>query len=263
MDLGLKGLRALVTASSQGLGAATATQLALDGARVALNGRDPAKLAQTESYLRQSTGADLVALAGDVSRPEDAQRLVEDSVRAFGGLDILVTNSGGPKAGNFEDLTPADWQAAFDLLVMSTVNLIQAALPHLRQSSYPSILVVTSLAIKQPVKGLLLSNAVRMSLAGLVKTLADELGPQNIRINAILPGWTLTDRMTYLLGEQAKSTGQSVQDLVNARAAHIPLRRMGQPEEFGKMAAFLCSPAASFVHGAMIPVDGGELRATL
>jgi 3-oxoacyl-[acyl-carrier protein] reductase len=263
MDLGLKDKRALVTASSQGLGAATALQLALEGAKVAINGRDPGKLAQAESFLRSGTGGELLALPGDVSRPDEARRLVEATARQFGGIDILVVNTGGPKAGKFEQLSPADWQGAFELLVMSAVNLIGAALPIMRLSSGGAILVITSVSIKQPVENLLLSNAVRMSLAGLVKSLADELGPQGIRINAILPGFTRTERVAYLVKTQAESQNKTVSEVLQSRTASIPLGRMGEPEEFGRAAAFLCSSAASYIHGAMIPVDGGQLRATL
>ncbi|MFP4321750.1 MAG: SDR family oxidoreductase [Anaerolineales bacterium] len=263
MDLGLKDLRAVVAASSAGLGAATAAQLALEGAKVAINGRSAEKLAQTADHLRDSTGSDILAIPGDVSREEDARRLVEETAKQYGGIDILVTNAGGPPSGNFESLSNDDWRAAYDGLVMSTVYLVRAALPLLRLSEHAAILAVTSVSIKQPIDNLLLSNAVRMSVGGLVKTLANELGPKGIRVNAILPGWTRTDRVTYLLKQQAEQRESSVPAILQERTANVPLRRMAEPEEFGRVAAFLCSPAASYVHGAMIPVDGGSLRATL
>lgn len=263
MDLGLKEQRVFVAASSQGLGAATALQFALEGARVAINGRNPERLAKTASYLTDSTNAEVIALPGDLTREDDVRRVVDDTAKQFGGLDILVTNAGGPPSGKFESLKPEDWQAAFDLTLMSTVNLIRVALPILRLAENPAILAITSISIKQPIEGLLLSNSVRMSVGGLVKTLADEVGPSGIRVNAILPGWTRTERVTYLLKKQAEASERSVQDVLRERSAEIPLRRMAEPEEFGKVAAFLCSPAASYIHGAMIPVDGGSLRATL
>lgn len=263
MDLGLKDMRALVLASSQGLGAATAAQLALEGAKVAINGRDPSKLAKTQAAMRESTHGDIVAIPADITRPDDARRLVEETARQFGGIDILITNAGGPPAGSFEKLGADDWKTAYDLLVMSTVYTLQAALPIMRLSQTPAILAITSISIKQPVAGLILSNSVRMALAGLVKTLADELGPQGIRINAILPGLTRTERMTYLIKHRAESGNISAQEVIKSQTADIPLKRLGEPEEFGRVAAFLVSPAASFIHGAMIPVDGGQLRASV
>jgi 3-oxoacyl-[acyl-carrier protein] reductase len=263
MDLGLRDRRVLVAASSQGLGAATALQFALEGARIAINGRTPAKLAKAAAFIRESTRAEVIAIPGDISRPDDVRRLVEDTAKQLGGIDILVTNSGGPPAGNFEDFTPEHWQDAFNMLLMSTVNLIRVSLPILRLSEKPVILAITSMAIKQPVSGLVLSNAIRVGIAGLVKTLADELGPKGIRINAILPGWTRTERVTVLLKQQAEAGERTVQDVLKERTANIPLHRMAEPEEFARVAVFLCSDAASYVHGAMIPVDGGQIRATL
>jgi 3-oxoacyl-[acyl-carrier protein] reductase len=263
MDLGLQDMRALVVASSQGLGAATALSLALEGARVAINGRRADTLAQTASYIRDSTNTEVIAIPGDVANPADVRRMVDDTAKQLGGIDILVTNSGGPPAGKLEELSPEDWQNAFNLVLMSQVNLIKIALPILRLSDKPAILAITSMTIKQPINNLLLSNSIRMGVAGLVKTLADDLGPRGIRINAILPGWTRTERVTYILKQDAEKGQRSVQDILKERTAGIPLERMAEPEEFGRVAAFLCSPAASYIHGAMIPVDGGFLRATL
>ncbi|MCL4875446.1 MAG: SDR family oxidoreductase [Anaerolineae bacterium] len=263
MDLGLKDLRCLVAASSSGLGAATALQFGLEGAKVAINGRNAETLAKTASYIKASTSAEVISLPGDISRADDARRIVEDAAKQFGGLDILVTNVGGPPSGKFEDLKPEDWQKAFDLLIMSAVYMIRAALPILRLSDHPSILAITSMSVKQPVEGLMLSNSVRMSMAGMVKSLANELGPQGVRVNAILPGWTRTDRVTYLLKRRAETSERTIKEVLDESTATIPLRRMGEPEEFGRVAAFIASPAASFIHGAMIPVDGGEIRATL
>lgn len=263
MDLGLKDLRVLVAASSQGLGAATALQFALEGAKVAINGRRPDKLAQTSAFIRESANVDVLAIPGDVARPDDVRRLVDDTATQFGGIDILVANAGGPPSGNFEKLSPDDWQKGFEITLMSTVNLIRAALPILRLSNHASILAITSLSIKQPIENLMLSNSIRMAVAGLVKTLANELGPDNIRVNAILPGWTRTERVTYLLKSQAEANEKSVQDVLSQQTSGIPLRRMGEPDEFAKVAVFIASPAASYIHGAMIPVDGGAIRSTL
>lgn len=263
MDLGLKDLRALVVSSSQGLGAATALQLALEGAKIAINGRNPEKLAQSAAFLRESAKADVVAIPADITRPEDVRRLVDDTAKQLGGIDILVTNCGGPPPGKFESLSPQDWQNAFDLILMSAVNLIRVSLPLLRLSDHPAILAVTSISTKQPLGDLMLSNSIRMGVAGLVKSLADEVGPRGIRVNAILPGMTRTERMTQLIKNQAENGDQTIPEILKARTAAIPLGRLGEPEEFGRVAAFLCSPAASYIHGAMVPVDGGFLRSTL
>lgn len=263
MDLGLKDMRVLVAASSSGLGAATALHCALEGARVAINGRKLDKLAKTSAYIRDATHADVLAIPGDVAHPNDARRLVEDAARQMGGLDVLVTNAGGPPAGSFDAIKNEDWQKAFDLTVMSTVNLIRAALPILRLSNNPSILAITGVSIKQPIENLLLSNSLRSAVAGFIKTLSQEVGPYGVRVNAIMPGWTRTDRVTYILKQRAEKNETSVQAVLKDITSNIPLGRMAEPDEFGKVAAFLVSPAASFIHGAMIPVDGGEIRATL
>jgi 3-oxoacyl-[acyl-carrier protein] reductase len=263
MDLGLKDMRALVAASSQGLGAATALQLTLEGAKVAINGRSPEKLAKSAAFLRDSANADVIAIPGDVARPDDVRRLVDDAAKQLGGIDILVTNCGGPPSGQFESFAPEDWQKAFDLVLMSAVNLIRIALPLLRLSENPSILAITSVSTKQPVNNLILSNSIRMGVAGLVKTLADELGPRGIRVNAIMPGMTRTERITQVIKKNVETSDKTVQDALKDMTSGIPLGRLGEPDEFGKVAAFLCSPAASYIHGAMIPVDGGYLRATI
>ncbi len=263
MDLGLKDLRCFIAGSSGGLGAATALQLGLEGARVAINGRNPETLAKTASYIQASTNAEVVSMVGDVARPDDVRRMLDDTAKQFGGLDILVTNVGGPPSGKFEDLKPDDWQKAFDMMIMSVVNMVQVALPMLRLSDHAAIVAITSMTLKQPVEGLMLSNSVRLAVAGLVKTLANELGPEGIRVNAILPGWTRTDRVTYLLKRRAETSERTIKEVLDDSTKNIPLRRMGEPEEFGKVAAFIASPAASYVHGAMIQVDGGEIRGTL
>ncbi len=261
MDLGLKGSRVLVAASSSGLGAATARQFSREGARVAVNGREQGKLNVTAESIRQETGGEVFALAGDlIAAPEE---VVEQAVAAFGGLDILVTNAGGPKPGTFESVGLVDWENAFQLTVMSAVRLIRAALPYLRQSDHPAILTITSTSIKQPIENLILSNSVRMAVGGLTKSLANELGPEGIRINSILPGWTMTGRVDEIMQARSQAQGITVEEAVNRQMSGTPLGRIGQPDEFANVAVFLCSPAASYVHGAMIPVEGGTLRATL
>ncbi len=263
MDLGLQGARVFVAASSQGLGAAAARQFSREGALVTLNGRDTTRLETTANAIRKETGGRVFTAAGDLTDPQACAHVVEHAVAQMGGLDVLVTNSGGPPPGTFESVEPADWQAAYELLVLSAVHLIRAALPYLRQSKRAAILTVTSLTVKQPLDNLILSNSVRMALAGLTKSLAEELGPQGIRVNSILPGWTRTARVTQLMQATAEREGITVEEAVARRMAGVPLRRMAEPEEFANVAVFLCSPAAGYVHGAMVPVEGGAIRATL
>jgi 3-oxoacyl-[acyl-carrier protein] reductase len=261
MDLGLKNARVLVAASSRGLGKATARHFSLEGARVAINGRKSSGLEDTANEIRWETSGEVFAVPGDVVT--DAESIVQQAVEQLGGLDILVTNAGGPVPGKFDTVPLDAWQKAFDLSVMSAVRMIHAALPYLRQSDKPAILTITSVSVKQPIENLILSNSVRMSVIGLTKSLAMELGPEGIRVNSILPGWTRTERVTELMQNRAQTQGITVDEAIANQSAGTPFGRMGEPDEFGRVAVFLCSPAASYVHGVMIPVDGGSIRATM
>ncbi len=263
MDLGLRDLRVLVTAASRGLGAATARQFSLEGAQVAICSRDPDRIAAAAARISAGSGRQVLPLTADVSDPQAAPRLVAETVAALGGLDILVTNAGGPPSGPFDTLSAEAWEAAVQSMLLSAVRLIQAALPYLRASRHPAILTLTSYSAKQPIPNLVLSNSMRAAVIGLTKTLADELGPEGIRVNSILPGWTLTERVTELMDARARQKGTDIETEIAAQVAAIPLRRMADPDEFARAAAFLCSPAASYIHGAMIPVDGGAILAAL
>jgi 3-oxoacyl-[acyl-carrier protein] reductase len=263
MDLGLKGARVLVAASSRGLGGAAARRFSLEGAHVAINGRDPAGLSRVAEELQRESGQPVIAVPGDVADAPQAGDVVARAAELLGGLDVLVTNAGGPPGGTFESTPLAAWEQAFHLTLMSAVRMIHAALPFLRESDRAAILTITSVSVKQPIENLILSNSVRMSVIGLTKSLADELGPQGIRVNSILPGWTRTERVTELMTSRAEANDITVEEAVSRQAAGTPLGRMGEPDEFANVAVFLCSPAASYVHGTMIPVDGGSIRATL
>jgi len=262
MDLGLKDKRALVTGSSRGLGYATAYLLAKESCKVAINGRDEGKIRGIAEQVNRETGTQVIGLAGDVSLPDVPAKLVEQTVEALGGLDILVTNAGGPPPGSFEIFDEAAWQKAVDACFMAHVRLIRAALPHLRESSAPSILTVTSFTVKQPLANLVLSNSVRLATVGLTKSLALELGKDGIRLNSILPGWTVTERVNELMISRAKNNNSTMEEEFTKQSADIPLGRMGQPEEFAKAAAFLVSPAASYITGVMLNVDGGIVKGT-
>ncbi|MCO5190225.1 MAG: SDR family oxidoreductase [Anaerolineae bacterium] len=258
MDLGLQNKIALVVASSSGLGFAAAEALLGEGARVVICGRDAERLTAATQTLRDQFGERAVAaMQMDVLNSADNQRLVEFTVAQFGGLDILITNAGGPPGGSFDSTDLEAWQRGIDLTLMSAAQLVKAALPYLRKSEAASILTVTSISVKEPITGLLLSNVIRPAVVGLTKALSQELGPEGIRANSILPGWTSTERVTYIFENRAKTNGTTI-DAETAKVTDaIPLKRMATPQEFGRVAAFLVSPAASYVNGVMMQVDGG------
>ena len=263
MDLGLKDKRALVTSSSRGLGYAAALLLAKEGCRVAINGRDEGKIKATAEKTQQETGSQVIGLAGDVSDAAVPEKLIQQTVEAFGGLDILITNAGGPTSGSIDSLDETAWQKGIDLCLMSHVRLIKAALPYLRKSDSASVLTVTSYSVKQPIPNLLISNSVRAATVGLIKSLALELGKEGIRLNSILPGWTETERVLEIMAARAKTNSTSVEEETRKQIADSALGRIGQPEEFANAAVFLVSPAASYITGAMLQVDGGIIKGTL
>jgi 3-oxoacyl-[acyl-carrier protein] reductase len=263
MDLGLKGARVLVTAASRGLGAATARRFSLEGAFVVINSRSLDKLQATAAAINAESGNAIFTQAGDVSDAATAQRIVRNAAEALGGLDILVTNAGGPPAGGFDDLDAAAWEKAVNLNFMSTVHMIRAALPYLRQSRRASILTVTSTSVKQPVANLTLSNSIRPAVIGLTKSLSLELGLEGIRVNSILPGTTDTERVEELMASRASKNGTTPEQERKKSTSEIPLQRIGTADEFANAAVFLCSPAAGFINGVMLPVDGGSIKATL
>jgi 3-oxoacyl-[acyl-carrier protein] reductase len=263
MDLQLKEKRALVTGASRGLGYATALTLLKEGCRVAINSSNADRLNAAASTLRSETGGEAFAVPADLAAPGAAQQVVSEAALVLGGLDILICNAGGPPPGAFESFDEATWQKAIELSFMSNVRLIQAALPFLRRSDAPSVLAVTSVSTKQPLPNLILSNSVRLATIGLIKSLALELGNEGIRFNSILPGWTETERITTLMNARAQNSGSTPEDETRKQAKDIPLGRMGKPSEFANAAAFLVSPAASYITGVMLQVDGGALKGTL
>ena len=263
MDLQLTNKRALVTGSSRGLGYATALGLAHEGCRVAINSRDETKATIAAQAISKETNMKVIGLSGDVSDPEVPGRLVGETARAFDGLDILITNAGGPPSGTFESFDEAAWQKAIDLSLMSHVRLIQAALPFLKQSKAASVLTVTSYSVKQPIPNLVLSNSIRAATVGLTKSLALELGAEGIRFNSILPAWTETERVYDLMRSRAAQNKTTVEAEILKQSKDSPLGRMGTPEEFANAAVFLVSPAASYITGVMLTVDGGMYKGTL
>jgi 3-oxoacyl-[acyl-carrier protein] reductase len=263
MDLEIAGDSALVTASSSGLGKASATALAREGADVVINGRDEDRLESAAEEVRETATGEVLAEAGDLTDAADVERLVEATVEAFGGLDHLVTSAGGPPSGPFLETTDEDWYDAYDLLVMSVVRAVREAAPHLREGDGGSIVNITSRSVKEAIDSLVLSNSVRMSVIGLEKTLSTEFAP-DVRVNAVLPGTHETPRIEDLV-EQAVERGEydSYEDGLADWAEDIPVGRIGDPMELGDTVAFLCSPRAGFINGQSIVIDGGDGESNL
>ncbi|MEN8241982.1 MAG: SDR family oxidoreductase [Chloroflexota bacterium] len=263
MDLGLSNKKALVTGASRGLGYAAARGLALEGAEVAINSRDQGRIEQAAKGLASETGVSIHPFAADLSSPAEIEKLVPQAVEKMGGLDLLITNAGGPPAGVFENFDEQTWQQAIDLSFLSHVRLIRAALPALRKSDVGSVLTITSYSVKQPIPNLVLSNSVRGATIGLTKTLALELGSDGIRFNSILPGWTETERVYELMSYRAETSGTTVEAEIAKQMVNSPLGRMASPDEFANAAVFIVSPAASYITGVMLTVDGGMYKGTL
>ncbi|MGN7175220.1 SDR family oxidoreductase [Cytobacillus sp. SAFR-174] len=260
MDLNLKNKKALVVASSQGLGKAIAAQLAKEGTRVMITSRDEAKLKSVQKEFRDQFNADVEYYRADVTNPEDIKNLIQHTAETLGGIDILINNAGGPPGGTFENLTDEDWEKAFQLNLLSHVRLIREALPELKKNG-GRIINIASSSIKQPIPGLLLSNTFRLGIVGLTKTLSEELADYNILINTVAPGRIATDRVDYLDQHNADRQNITKEEVAERAKSKIPLGRYGTPEEFANMVTFLASDASSYVTGSSILVDGGMVKA--
>lgn len=258
MDLQLKGRVALVAAASKGLGFGVAQALAREGARVSICSRDQASVDSAVARLKEETGSEVIGQPCDMRDAGSIQRWVDATVSQWEHVDAVLVNAGGPPSAFFKDQTEQQWQDAFELTLMSTVRLIKAALPHM--SSGGSILTITSSSIKEPIEGLGLSTVMRAGVAGLVKTLADELSGDGIRVNNLIPGRIDTDRVAQLDTKAAERAGISFDEARARSMSKIPLKRLGTIEEFGAAAAFLLSPAAAYITGASLRVDGGQMR---
>jgi 3-oxoacyl-[acyl-carrier protein] reductase len=238
--------------------------LAAEGARVAIVSRSRENLARAASRIREETGAKVIEIAGDVSERNEPARIVNSAVEAFGALDILITNAGGPQSGNFGDVGEKEFSAGIDLTLRSVERMIRAAVPYLKESakrnggSGARIVNLTSITAKEPHDGLVISNMLRPAVHGLSKSLSRELGPFGITVNCVCPGFTRTERLRELAEAAARRRGKTAAEITDGWKANIPIGRLGEPEEIANVVVFLCSPRASFVNGASISVDGGE-----
>ncbi|MFQ5927787.1 MAG: SDR family oxidoreductase [Terriglobia bacterium] len=260
MDLGLKDKVAVVAAASQGLGRAVAEALAAEGARVALCARNAEPLQAAAAAIRERTGAEVWAQVADVTRAEDVHRFVEQAVARWGSVHIGVVNAGGPPTKEFFAITPEDWDQAIELTLMSAVRFARELLPHMRRQKWGRLIFMTSVAVKQPIEGLLLSNALRSAVTGLAKSLANECGRDNVLVNTACPGYTRTERLEELAATQAAAKKVSPEKIYEAWHSQIPLGRLARPEEFGAVVAFLASERASYITGTSVVVDGGWVR---
>ena len=259
MDLGLNGRVALVTAASKGMGKASAMGLAAEGAKVVMCARTEADLKTAAEEIRAKTKAEVLAMPADVTKKEDVTALVDRATKTFGHIDILVANAGGPPRGYFEEMSDEQWQGAFDVSLLSVVRLVRAVLPSMKARRWGRILTIQSVSVKQPIPELLLSNAVRPGVAGMMKTLAGQLGKDGITVNTVCPGKIMTDRF---LGGQ-KLSGLSREEYLARAVEDVPVHRIGTPEEFANVIVFLASERASYVTGVAVQVDGGLVRGLL
>lgn len=248
MDLGLKGKVAFVGASSDGLGKAVALELAKEGANLIICGRNSERLANAETEVANAGNGNVLAIKADLSIEAERNRLIQTTLSKYDAIDIMVTNTGGPPPGKFEDLTKEDWNKTYELLLASAVGIIQGFLPAMKKQEWGRIIAITSQAVKQPVENLILSNSVRASVVGLTKTLASELGGYNITVNNVMPGYTQTSRLAKLI-ETTPSFANAIEE--------VPLGRFGDPQEFAAAVTFLASTRASYITGVSLAVDGG------
>ena len=256
MELGLKGKRAIVMAASRGLGFASARGLAREGCRLVVCSRDQARIEAAAAAISKETGAEVTALVADVSSASEAKRLVDAAVSAYGGLEIVVHNAGGPPAGETLQMSDEQWQKAFEQNLLSFTRIVGAAAPEMKKAGYGRVLTIASSSIKQPIPNLALSNALRAGVWGIAKTLSRELAPQGILVNVIAPGRIDTERIAELDQANAQKSGKSVEDVRKASIAGIPLGRLGRPEELANLVVFLASEAGSYITGQAITVDG-------
>ncbi len=260
MDLGIRGRRALVTGASKGLGLAAARALAAEGCQVAICARNQEALAAEAGRIAAEFGVRALGLAADLSRPGAAAEVAARALADLGGVDILVTNAGGPPVGTFDSFGEEDWRRAMELTLLPAQALARVALPGMRGQGWGRVINLTSVSVKQPLAGLILSNSIRAAVVGWAKTLADEVGPEAVTVNNICMGWIHTERVEQLLRHKVAAEGVSYEQALDGVRTAIPLRRIGQPAELGDLVAFLASERASYITGVSWLIDGGLHR---
>jgi 3-oxoacyl-[acyl-carrier protein] reductase len=260
MDLGLKGKVALVAGASQGMGRATALLFAREGAKVSICARGEEALNTAADMIRKETGGEVLPVVADMSKAEDIQRFVSKTAERFGRLDIVVANAGGPPPGEFMKFTDEDWENAYRLSFMSAMRLTRGAVPHMRKAGGGRVINITSYSVKEPIAGLVLSNAIRSGVIGMAKTLSRELAKDNILINNVCPGRIDTERAQKLNKARADRLQRPVEEINREMAAEVPLGRYGTAEETADLIVFLASDRASYITGTTIQIDGGLVR---
>lgn len=264
MDLGLTGKVAIVAASSTGIGKSVALGLAAEGAQLALCARRAEPLAETAAEIRElHPSVQLIQVVCDLTHAAAISRLVATTMERFGTVEILFTNAGGPPAGTFEELNDDQWEASFQLTLMSAVRLIREVTPHMKRQHWGRIINLTSISVKQPVAGLILSNSLRSAVVGMAKTLSQELAADNILVNNVCPGYARTDRLAELAEKQAALRDTTPDAIFEEWGREIPLRRVAEPEEIANLVVFLASEKSSYITGATIQVDGGWIKAMI
>ncbi len=263
MDLGLNGRAAFVGGSSKGIGRAIARALAKEGCQVMLSSRDEANLQQASAEIKDELGVELPYVVCDMSKGEDITKAIEAAAERFGRLDVLVNNAGGPPTGTFEDLDDRYWSYAIDQNLLSAVRCVREALPHLKRSDSGRVVNIVSVAVKQPIDGLILSNATRLAVVGLAKTLSRELAPHHITVNNVCPGNIATERLMSLIEERARRQGVGLEDAVVLEEGRVPMGFLGEASDVANLAVFLASDQARFITGATIQVDGGATTALM
>jgi 3-oxoacyl-[acyl-carrier protein] reductase len=260
MNLGLQGRVAIVAAASSGLGKAVAFALAVEGASVAINGRTESRLLEAAADICATTRSEVLPITGDLTNEESVQRLISETILRFGRIDILVANAGGPPAGFFDDFDADAYRKAVELNLISTVNLCREAVPHMREQAWGRIVAITSIAAKQPIDNLILSNTARAGVLGFMKSLSQQVAESGITVNTVCPGYHLTERLASLASLTAQNEGVTVEEVYARWAASTPMKRIGEPKEFAALVTFLCSEQASYITGTVIQVDGGAYR---
>lgn len=264
MNLQLDGRIAAMAAASSGLGKAVAMELLQEGAHVAICSRNQARVEAAADELRKTTGGQVLPIVADLSTLEGCRHFIQSTAMHHGGrLDVLITNSGGPPSGPVESFGDTAWQAALELNLLSTIRMISEALPYLKQSDQGRVIAITSISAKQPLANLALSNVTRAGVLGYIKSLANELGHTGVTFNAVLPGWTRTDRVADLLENLARTREVTPEEVEAGITAAIPARRMARPDEFAAVVAFLASGRASYLNGVALQIDGGLSQSLL